>query len=206
MILPGCVTKRVTPLGGYTPPEKRWAQPQKKRPPVKNYQYQRFQRASIPMDQTEFAKFESDVPAIKRASKVWGVPEFLILAIMRTECNQWPNKLCISHTGAVGPMQLMPGTARRMGVDPYDRAENIYGGTRYLRQLIDRYPGDLTAAIMAYHAGEGNIDQLMARYGDIPTAHRAYKKGEKQGAVGYHSWRYYPKVRRALLLLQNYTS
>jgi soluble lytic murein transglycosylase-like protein len=70
----------------------------------------------------------------------------------------------VSPKGAIGVMQLMPQTARDLGVDPHDPQANILGGTAYLRTLIDRFDGDLVRAIAAYNAGPGAVE----RHGGAP--------------------------------------
>ena len=70
----------------------------------------------------------------------------------------------VSPKGAVGEMQLMPATARALGVDPNDAGQNVMGGAAYLRALMKRYDGDLVRSLAAYNAGTAAVD----RYGGVP--------------------------------------
>jgi soluble lytic murein transglycosylase-like protein len=90
------------------------------------------------------------------------VPPALIKAVIRTESNF--NRFAVSKKGAQGLMQLMPKTALRLGVDdPFESFQNVEGGVRYLRRLIDRY-GSWRLALAAYNAGPTAVD----RYGGVP--------------------------------------
>jgi DNA-binding protein H-NS len=98
---------------------------------------------------------------VNEAAKTYDLPPELILAVMKTESN-FDHK-AVSKAGAQGLMQLMPGTAMEMGVeDSFDPRQNIMGGARYLRQMLDYYKGDTQTAVAAYNAGPGNVDKFLA--------------------------------------------
>ena len=99
---------------------------------------------------------------IETAARKFGVDANLVRAIATAESGI--NQNAVSSVGAVGVMQLMPSTAENLGVNPYDERENIYGGAHYLRQLLDKFNGNLTQAIAAYNAGPGAVQQ----YGGVP--------------------------------------
>jgi hypothetical protein len=95
---------------------------------------------------------------VEHASQRNKVDAELVLSVIRAESAFRAN--AISPKGAQGLMQLMPQTAMELGVrDPLDPATNVEAGTRYLRQLLDRYNNDLSKALAAYNAGPGSVDQ-----------------------------------------------
>lgn len=95
-------------------------------------------------------------PLISRAARRHGLEEALLVAVVSAESAFDP--AAVSPKGAMGLMQLMPDTAERFGVErPFDPWENLDGGAAFLRQLLDRYGGDLKLALAAYNAGEGRI-------------------------------------------------
>ncbi len=100
---------------------------------------------------------------VRVAADRFGLSEDFVLGVIYVESRFKPN--AVSRVGAMGLMQLMPATARDLGVkDPFDPQDNIMGGTRLLRQLANRYDGDYVRVISAYHAGGGAV----ARKDGIP--------------------------------------
>jgi soluble lytic murein transglycosylase-like protein len=115
---------------------------------------------------------------VDRIAVEQGVESPLVHSVIRAESNYNPN--AVSPKGALGIMQLIPSTARRFGVsNPFDVAENIQGGVRYLRFLLDYYQGDYPKAIAAYNAGEGAVDKYhgVPPYIETQTYVRRVAKG-----------------------------
>ncbi len=97
-------------------------------------------------------------PIVDEAAWTYGVDVRLIQAVIEVESGK--NPVAVSPAGAQGLMQLMPATAAELGVrNPFDPSENIMAGTRYLRQLLDRYRGDVKLALAAYNWGMGNLEK-----------------------------------------------
>jgi soluble lytic murein transglycosylase-like protein len=101
--------------------------------------------------------------AVDRIAEKHSLPPRLVHSVIRVESNYNPN--AISAKGALGLMQLIPSTARRFGVsNAFDPVENVEGGAKYLRYLLDLYKGDYRLALAAYNAGEGAV----AKHGGVP--------------------------------------
>ncbi len=120
-------------------------------------------------------------PIVAAAAKAQRLEPKLIRAVIEQESAYRP--CALSAKGAQGLMQLMPETAGELGVvDPFDPKANVEGGARYLRQLLDKYAGDLSQALGAYNAGPGTVDQA----GGVPNVRetRDYVKAILQKLSG----------------------
>lgn len=121
-------------------------------------------------------------PIVEGAATETGVPPDLLNAVIGAESGFHSG--AVSPTGAQGLMQLMPGTAEALGVaDPFDPAQNVLGGARYLREQLDRF-GSIDKALAAYNAGPGAVE----RYGGVPpypeTQHYVQRIMDRLGLTG----------------------
>lgn len=113
--------------------------------------------------QLYFSRDSSIFDIIRYFADQYGLEDALVRAVIKVESDYDPN--VVSHKGAMGMMQLVPTTAAEMEVvNPLDVVDNIRGGSRYLKKMLDRFNGDLDLALAAYNAGPGAV----SRYGGIP--------------------------------------
>lgn len=117
----------------------------------------------IGRNKTQVAKKSQYDRHISDACKKYGLDQSLVKAVIKAESAFDPE--AVSPKGAIGLMQLMPDTSKDLGVvDPYDPAENIRGGTRYLKSLLNRFDNNLVLALAAYNAGPAAVQA----HGGIP--------------------------------------
>jgi soluble lytic murein transglycosylase-like protein len=123
--------------------------------------------APVPVQAEEAAakppepKIEDPKALIRAAAQRTGLPaafETLVQSVAKVESAYDPH--AVSPKGAIGVMQLMPDTARRLGADPHDLEQNIDAGARLLRELLAKYNGDVVKALAAYNAGEAAVDRF----------------------------------------------
>jgi hypothetical protein len=117
------------------------------------------------------ARFHRYDTFIRGAAQRYQLPEALVRAVIHTESNYNPH--AVSRVGAMGLMQLMPSTAKYLGVTKgFEPRQNIYGGSKLLRLLSNRFNGDMVLVLAGYHAGAGAVQ----KYGGVPPyeSTRAY--------------------------------
>lgn len=118
--------------------------------------------AEVSVPGTVAERLEMWEPKLQELCEKYEVDPHLARAVMRCESGGNPN--AVSSAGALGLMQLMPGTAKGLGVDPKNPERNLEGGIKYLAQLADKYDGDYVKTLAAYNAGSGRVDS----YGGVP--------------------------------------
>ena len=120
---------------------------------------------------------------VENVSRKFGVDKDLSISVIKQEYSFQPN--CVSEAGAMGLMQLMPSTAKEMGVNnPFDMEENINGGTKYLKGLLDMYGNSKELALAAYNAGPGTLQN------------RGVKNTSDIGKLPYETKNYVKKVMK----------
>ncbi|MFL5374406.1 MAG: lytic transglycosylase domain-containing protein [Myxococcales bacterium] len=139
-------------------------------------------RASASKTKARWWERRSDAPPhqIERAAAMYNIPAELIRAVIAAESAG--DTSAISHRGAIGLMQLMPQTAGQMYVvDPVDPAQNILGGTRYLRHLANQFAGDMMLVVAAYNAGP----EAVRKYRGVPPYEETRQYVKK--VLGYYA-------------------
>ncbi len=165
-------TPETTRFPSYTPTRTTQSAPKQAAPkqqtPVQAAPQKQVPQRQAPKPRGGYTNYEQQRTHVDGAAKRHGVDSALVRAIIQTESSWRPNAR--SGVGAMGLMQLMPKTAKWLGVkNAYDPAQNIEGGTKYIAQLIRQFGGDVSKALMAYNCGPGNVKK-----GRIPAESRKY--------------------------------
>ena len=137
--------------------------------------------ASSESPQEELPPHQKYDSLIAAAAEKYEIDPALLKGVIKAESNF--NETARSSEGALGLVQLMPSTARSMGVNPLNPKEAIEGGAKYLSQMLNRFDGNQNMALAAYNAGPGNVD----RYGGVPPFKETvlYIKRVTQNAINY---------------------
>ncbi len=123
--------------------------------------------------------------SIRAAAHRNGIDPELLTAVVWTESSFIPD--AVSHAGAIGLTQLMPGTAESLGVDPFDPTQNLDGGARYLRQMIDRF-GRVDLALAAYNAGPTRVTGMLDGSSAVPISQEYVSTVlNRQQSLGAHT-------------------
>lgn len=141
---------------------------------------------------------------IRQAADHYGVDFNLIKAVIHAESAF--NSSAVSRKGARGLMQLMPGTARALGVrDSFDPRENVFGGTRYLKAMLERFDNDLQLSLAAYNAGPNLVDRLgVPPYRETHDyIRRVTSLMKRYGRLSTHSDRIYRVVKNGRTYITN---
>jgi soluble lytic murein transglycosylase-like protein len=144
-------------------------------------------RVSVPRTPRRREPTQDLALLIDRHARERGLDPVLVQAVIQAESAY--DARAVSKKGAIGLMQLMPETARELGVDPWDPEQNVRGGTLYLRRLIDSFGGDLQLALAGYNAGPGAVSRVLALYHGRPVAVRAARSAPARSAAATGSAR-----------------
>ena len=175
-------SKTVGQISSYSPPDRRRLAPSRRRKAGRAAAIQRSPLHQVGgisggggWDPEAFRRRVARyAPFVAQAAKKVRVRPELLHAVIRAESGYRPD--AVSRRGAIGLMQLLPETAKRYGVDPHDPRQNIEGGARYLRDLLQHFGFDLKLALAGYNAGENAVVRHGNRVPPFPETQRYVKK------------------------------